>query len=100
MAYVMSIRNIGAGSSPAQAIAWARDRVEETNSFSSGYIITLSETPLDADAIIVWSQGLPLDTDDYNYIAPNQIEILFSGDPATDTSDGVWVFSVQYPYAA
>lgn len=98
MSYVMSIRNQGGGGSTAQDLAWQRNRVVETDPFSSGYIITLTETPLDEDAITVWSQGMILDTDDYNYIAPNQIEILFGADPATDTSDGEWVFSVQYPY--
>lgn len=94
----MSFRNAGAGTPAPQELAWQRDRVVETDPFASFYIITLTETPLDEDAITVWSQGLVLDTDDYNYIAPNQIEILFSGDPANDTSDGEWVFSVQYPY--
>lgn len=81
-------------------LAWQIDRVEQTDPFSSGYTIPLSQTPIDANAILVISAGLPLDTDDYTYDSgTNEIEILFSGDPATDTSDGVWVFSVQYPYA-
>lgn len=82
-----------------QTLAWQRDRVEETSPFSSGYTIALTETPVDENSIIVWSQGLVLDTDDYTYNSgTNSIEILFSGDPSTDTSDGVWIFSVQYPY--
>jgi len=89
-----------AGGGSGVALAWKRDRVAETNPFASGYTIPLTEIPFDEDSINVWSQGLILDTDDYQYNAgPNEIEILFSGDPATDTSDGVWVFSVQYPYA-
>jgi len=80
-------------------LAWQRDRVVETNPFSSGYTITLTEEPVDANSIVVWSQGLLLDTDDYDYTAPDTIEILFSGNPATDTPDGEWVFWVQYPYA-
>lgn len=40
-----------------------------------------------------------LDPDDYQYNAPNEIEILFSANPATDTADGVWTFTVYYPYA-
>lgn len=97
---LIQVSNPRSGGSPAQDLAWQRDRVVETDPFSSGYIITLTETPLDEDAITVWSQGLILDTDDYNYNAPDEIEILFSGDPANDTSDGEWVFSVQYPYNA
>lgn len=89
------------GGGSAQDLAWQRDRVEETDPFPVGYLIPLTEIPLDEDAINVWSQGLILDTDDYQYNAgPNEIEILFSGNPATDTSDGTWVFSVQYPYQA
>lgn len=88
------------GQSVSESLAWQIDRVEETDPFSSGYAIALTETPIDADAIMVWSQGLILDTDDWDYNAgTNEVEILFSGDPATDTSDGTWVFFVQYPYA-
>lgn len=100
MALIQAFNPVSASPTPPQTLAWQRDRVEETDPFASGYIITLTEEPLDEDAIDVWSQGQILDTDDYNFIAPNQIEILFSGDPATDTSDGVWLFSVQYPYQA
>jgi hypothetical protein len=90
----------GSGPQPPVSLAWERDRVEETDPFSSGYLINLTETPVDENAITVWSQGLVLDTDDYSYNSgTNQITILFSGDPATDTSDGTWIFSVQYPYA-
>jgi hypothetical protein len=89
----------GSGPTPPLSIAWERDRVEETNPFGPGYTIILTENPVDENAIIVWSQGLMLDTDDYQFVAPNEIEILFSADPATDTGNGVWVFSIQYPYA-
>lgn len=92
--------NFGSGGSGATN-AWQRDRVEETDPFASGYAIPLTETPVDENSIIVWSQGLVLDTDDYGYNSgTNEIEILFSGNPATDTSDGTWVFSVYYPYEA
>jgi len=78
---------------------WQIDRVEETDPFASGYAIALSQTPVDANALLVWSQGLVLDDDDWDYNSgTNEVEILFSGDPATDTSDGTWVFFVQYPY--
>lgn len=95
---LMQAWNPSSGSGPGNTLAWARDRVEETNPFASGYTIPLSQTPVDEDAISVWSQGQILDTDDYQFNAPNEIEILFSADPATDTDSGVWVFFVQYPY--
>jgi hypothetical protein len=82
-----------------QTLAWERDRVEQTDPFLSGYTITLSQNPVDANAIIVWSQGMVLDTDDWRFNSPNEIEILFSANPATDTADGVWLFMIQYPYA-
>lgn len=97
MALIQAVNPTGSVSS---LLAWQIDRVEETDPFASGYGIPLSETPVDADGIMVWSQGLILDTDDWDYNAgTNEVEILFSGDPATDTSDGTWVFFVQYPYA-
>lgn len=88
------------GGAPIQELAWQIDRVEQTDPFSSGYAIPLTQTPVDEDAILVFSEGLPLDTSDYQYNSgPNEIEILFSGDPSTDTDDGIWIFRVQYPYA-
>lgn len=100
MAYVMSMRGAGAGSTPAQTLNWALDTVEEGDPFASGYVIPLSQTPVDADAILVYSEGLVLFPTDWQYNAgTNEVEILFSADPATDTADGVWHFFVQYPYA-
>lgn len=96
---LMQAWNPSSGGSGA-TLAWQRDRVEETNPFSSGYTIALSQNPVDGNAITVWSQGQILDTDDYNFNLPNEIEILFSADPSTDTDTGTWVFSVQYPYEA
>ena len=89
----------GGGPTPPLGVAWERDRVEETNPFSSGYTIALTEEPVDANSIIVWSQGSVRDRNSYQYMAPDEIEILFSANPATDTAEGVWVFTVYYPYA-
>jgi len=87
------------GGSGGQTLEWERDRVVETDPFSAGYAIVLTETPLDENAIMVWSKGMILDTDDYSYDSgTNSIIINFSGDPSTDTSNGEWVFSVTYPY--
>lgn len=91
--------NPSEGGSGGQTLAWERDRAVETDPFSAGYAIALSVTPLDENSILVWSQGLILDTDDYSYNSgTNSIIINFSGDPSTDTSDGEWIFSVIYPY--
>lgn len=83
-----------------QTLAWARDLHEQTDAFVAGdIVITLSQTPVDQDGIIVYSQNTPIHPGDYTFTAPNQITIQFAGDPATDTSDGTWRFWVQYPYA-
>jgi len=100
MAFVTTYRKpAGGGSGPTSDLLWQNDREEETDPFSSGYSIPLTHTPIDADSLIVYSQNNPLDTDDFNYDSgTNSVIILFSGDPATDTSNGIWVFRVQYPY--
>lgn len=86
-------------SSDAQSIAWQRDLHAQTDPFAPGdIVITLSEDPLDEDAIIVYSQNTPIQPGDYTFTAPNQITIQFSGDPSTDTDSGTWNFWVQYPY--
>lgn len=91
--------NPSTGGSGGQTLAWERDRVVETDPFSAGYSIALSETPLDENSILVWSQGMILDTDDYSYNSgTNSIVLNFSGDPSTDTGTGEWIFSVIYPY--
>lgn len=95
-------RDTGGGS--GQTLAWEIDELEQTDPFGApnpNLIISLTQTPVDADAIIVYSQNNPLDTVDYNYLSgPPRIEILFAGDPAVDYPDtGVWRFRIQYPYA-
>lgn len=98
MAFVKSFRrNTGGGG--GQTLAWALDSFEQTTPFTSGLALNLSQTPIDQDAILVWSQGLILNPDDWNYAA-GVVTILFSGDPAVDYPEtGVWTFLVQYPYA-
>lgn len=86
-------------SSSGETLAWQIDTVEETDPFASGYAIPLSQTPVDASSVLVYSEGLILYPDDYTYNSgTNEIEILFGADPATDTADGIWHFFVQYPY--
>jgi len=86
--------------SPGEIIAWQIDTVEEEDPFVSGYTIALSQTPVDANSILVYSEGLVLYPIDWNYDSvANEIDILFGADPSTDTADGVWHFFVQYPYA-
>lgn len=90
--------NPGSGGSGG-SVAGQRDDVEETNPFASGYTIALSQTPIDANTIIVYSEGLVLYPTDWQYNAgPNEVEILFGANPATDTADGTWHFFVQYLY--
>lgn len=99
MAFIRTRRQETGGA--GQTLAWAMDAFAETDPFGppgADLELTLSHTPVDADAIIVWSQGQPLHPDDYNYAA-GVITILFGADPATDTDTGTWNFLVQYPYA-
>lgn len=97
MSFITTYRR--AGGSGGQTLAWDREPFIEVDPFSSGLSLPLSNTPVDVDAISVWSQGQPLDTDDWNYDSgTNAIIILFGADPATDTDTGEWKFSIQYPY--
>ena len=99
MALIQTSRNCCDGGGSGQTIAWERDLHAQTDPFTSGsLVITLTETPLDEDAIIVYSQDTPIQPGDYTFIAPNQIQIDFAGDPATDTDSGTWNFWIQYPY--
>jgi hypothetical protein len=101
MAYVMSIRGAGAGSTPSGGITgWQIDNVERTTAFASGYTIALSRTPFSADAIVLYSEYAPMPSgDNWTYDSgTNEITILFGANPATDTDDGIWHFQVQYPY--
>lgn len=97
---LIQVNNPGV-TSPGELIAWQIDTVEETDPFSSGYTIPLTETPVDANSILVYSEGLVLFPTDWSYDSgTNEVEILFGADPATDTADGTWHFFVQYPYPA
>lgn len=99
MSFITTYRRQTSGGSGGQTLAWALDEFTETAPFSSGLSLALSQTPLDVDAILVWSQGQPLHPDDWNYDnGTNSIIILFGADPATDTDTGEWNFTVQYPY--
>lgn len=87
-------------SSSGQTLAWQIDTVEETDPFSSGYTIALSQTPVDGNSLLVYSEGLVLYPDDWSYDSgANEVTILFGADPYTDTADGIWHFLIQYPYA-
>lgn len=100
MAYLRT-RRVSAGGGGGQTLAWAMDAFAETDPFGSpgpDLTLNLSHTPVDPDAITVWSQGQPLHPDDWDYAA-GVITILFSADPAMDTDTGTWNFLVQYPYA-
>ncbi len=100
MAYVRT-RRASTGGGGGQTLAWALDPFAETDPFGppgANLTLNLSETPVDADAITVWSQGQPLHPDDWDYAA-GVVTILFGADPATDTDTGTWNFLVQYPYA-
>lgn len=100
MAYVMGIRPSTGGGGGGNITGWQLDTVEQTTPFASGYTIPLTQTPFDADAIILYSEAYPLPYgDNWTYDSgTNEITILFGANPATDTDDGIWHFQVQYPY--
>lgn len=98
MAYLHTRRQTTGGGG-GQTLAWAMDSFAQSTPFSSGLTLSLTHTPVDEDAIVVWSQGQILHPDDWNYAAA-VITILFSGNPAVDNpGTGIWNFLVQYPYA-
>jgi hypothetical protein len=94
-------RRAGAGGGGGQTLAWAMDETVFNAPFSSGVTINLSQTPVDGDALIVYSQNNPLDTVDYNYLTgPPRVVLLFGGDPAVDYPEtGEWRIRFQFPYA-
>jgi len=94
----MGLRPSGSGGGGGN-IAGQRDDVEVNTPFSSGYAIPLTQTPIDEDTIMVYSEGLILYPTDWQYNSgTNEVEILFGADPATDTGSGIWHFFVQYLY--
>lgn len=100
MAYLQTVQRQSSGGG-GQTLAWKIDSFAETDPFGPpdpNLQLTLTQTPIDADAITVWSQGQPLHPDDWNYAA-GVVTILFSANPETDTDTGTWNFLVQYPYA-
>jgi hypothetical protein len=91
--------NTGGGGGGEQ-VRWASDTLAQSAAFAAGALtINLSQTPIDADALIVYSEITPLFPGDYTYLTgPPRIRIEFAADPATDTDDGIWDFRVTYPY--
>jgi len=93
--------NPGSGGGGGQDLAGQRDVQTTSSPFVSGYAIPLSQTPIDEDTIVVYSEGLVLYPTDWQYNSgTNEVEILFSANPATDASSGTWHFFVQYLYQA
>lgn len=102
MAIIQASRPPGSGGS-GQELAWEFDSFDQTDPFTAGsLLLTLSQEPLDENAIILYSQDNPIPpgAGTWEFVAPDQIQINFSADPSTDAPDGVWNFSAQYPYQA
>ena len=93
--------NVGSSGGGGQTLAWQVDEFEITAPFASGFTLSLSQTPLDANSVMAISEGQPLESSGFTVtISPAEVEILFGADPATDTDDGIWHFRFQYPYNA
>lgn len=97
MAFIKTIRRNTGGS--GQTLAWNLQTFNETNSWvAGGLTLLLTQVPLSAESILVWSQGMPLSPDDYTVLGAS-IVIQFGADPAVESPEtGVWQFFVQYPY--
>lgn len=95
-------RNTGTtgGGGGGEQQRWKKDLFNQTVAWTAGGLVfNLSSTPVDSDAITIWSQGLILHPDDYTVLSsPARIQIDFDGDPAVDTEAGTWSFIIQYPY--
>ncbi len=88
------------GGGGGQTTAWQIDYVDQEDPFVSGYTIPLTQTPIDASVILVYSEGSPSFPTNWEYDSgANAIIILFGADPATDSPTGIWHFAVQYEYA-
>lgn len=90
----------GGGGGTTEQIRFARDLHAQTAAFAANALqIPLSQTPVDVDGIMVWSQGEILHPNDYTVLTgPYRVQIGFAIDPATDTDTGTWNFVITYPY--
>lgn len=88
----------GSGGS-GQTLAWNLQVRDQTDPWVAGGLnIVLTQLPLSAESVLIWSQGMPLSPNDYS-IAGAVVTILFGADPAVESPEtGVWQFFIQYPY--
>ncbi len=71
---------------------------QEENFAADTLVLELTETPFDADSIVVSYNGQVKRKDvDWEYLAPNFINILFADPYVTDYSETPY-FEIVYPY--
>lgn len=89
------------GGGGGETLRWAVDILEQTDPFTSGdLVIPLSQTPIDEGSLTVLSEGSILNPADYTILSgPDEVQIDFSANPATDAADGVWSFVIRYQYS-
>ena len=103
MAFVTTYRpQTGGGSGPSSDLIWANEVFTETDPWDAGdLVLTLAHSVAQSGGIFIVSQGTPVYPEDYTFIAPDQIQIDFGGNPAlTNPETGTWTFYIQYQYAA
>ena len=79
---------------------WAVDSLAQVAAWVAGALtIPLTQTPVDTDGLTVLSEGQILHPTDFTVLTgPYRVQINFGADPATDTDDGTWDFTIRYPY--
>lgn len=99
MGRIRSCKRVSNGGGGGQTLAWALQTIGINFAWTAGGLaLNLTNTPVSEEAIIVWSQGLPLSPDDWT-LGPGTIVIDFAADPAVDNPEtGIWQFFIQYPY--
>jgi hypothetical protein len=101
MALIQAARpGSGGGGGGLTITGFANDQFDQTTNFLPGTVnLTLSQTPLSADAITVdWNGARLKEGAGFTYNSgTNQIEILF-GDPYVTSYDAIPYFQIYYPY--
>lgn len=98
MAFVQTYRKPVGSSGPTTNLQWYDETFVETEPWDAGdLVLTLTHNVAQPAGIFLVSQDSTVYPVDYTFLAPNQIQIDFGGDPAI--YDGTWTFYVQYQYA-
>lgn len=99
MGLIQTSRQSTGGGGGLTIIGWADDQFPQTENFEADTLtLELSQTPVDPNAIALWYNGQVKQPGvDWEYVAPNFINILFADLYVTDYSETPY-FEAIYPY--